>query len=53
MQDYPRDLCLANVKRGYFDPTKPRAGAGIGGAQSPARDMTTPSTATTAPGWPQ
>lgn len=51
MQDYPRDLCLANVKRGYFDPTKPRAG--IGGAQSSARDMTTPSTATTAPGWPQ
>jgi hypothetical protein len=25
MRDYPRDLCIANVERGYFDPTRPRA----------------------------
>ena len=40
MQDYPRDLCLANVKRGYFDPTRPRGGSG--GAQMSPRDAPTP-----------
>lgn len=24
MRDYPRELCIANVERGYFDPTRPR-----------------------------
>jgi len=37
MRDYPRELCLANVKHGYFDPTRPRASAVADGGLKSAK----------------
>lgn len=37
MRDYPRELCLANVKHGYFDPTRPRASAVADGGLKAAK----------------
>ena len=37
LKDYPRDLCRAYVKRGYFDPTRPRAASAVEGGLKAAK----------------